>query len=287
MDEKDWYILKMIYEEKNITRSAERLHTSQPALTYRLNQIQDEFSSKIFSRGKSGIRFTPEGELIVSYANNMIAQLSKLKDQLANMNEKIQGELRIGVSSNYAHYKLPSILEKFLSIYPDVQVKVNTGWSSKILKLFQNEELHIGIIRGDYQWDGPKLLLDEDPMCLISKDPIDINELPKHPRISYKTDQNLKFVLDKWWQSKFNEEPLISMEVDRLETCKEMVKTGLGYGIIPSFLLENENNLFIQNITTPDHKFIYRKLWMFYHANEMNLSAVRAFVEFIRDFKGK
>jgi DNA-binding transcriptional LysR family regulator len=282
MDDKDWYMLKTLYEEKNVTRSAERLLISQPALTYRLRQIEEDFSIKIFSRSKTGIKFTTEGEHLVDYANQMIVHQRKFRDRLLEIDNNAQVELRIGVSSNYAHYKLPDILEEFLQHYPDTQIKVNTGWSRDILDLFKNEEVHIGIIRGDYEWDGPKLLMNEDPMCLISKDPINMHELPNLPRISYKTDPNLEQLLDSWWREKYSQPPLINMEVDKLETCKEMVKKGLGYGIIPHYILKKEDhNLFVQNIKTKNNTFIYRKLWMFYRVDEMSLSVVKAFVSFI------
>lgn len=283
MNEKDWFILSSIHKEKNITKAAENIHISQPALTYRLQQIENELAIKIFSRSKKGIKFTAEGEHLVNYANEMIIHLRKLKDRLLDMSDNVHGELRIGVSSNYAHYKLPAILKKFMSIYPNIQIKVKTGWSTNILKALLDEEVHVGIIRGDYDWDGPKVLINEDPMCLISKQTINLEELPKLPRISYKTDPNLKELIEKWWQSRFTQPPLETMEVDKLETCKEMVINGLGYGIIPRYLLQNEEQgLFIKNLRTSDGQPIFRKLWMFHRANELDLTVVKAFVEFIK-----
>ncbi|MCY7768212.1 helix-turn-helix domain-containing protein, partial [Bacillus inaquosorum] len=43
MEKRDWIILKTVYEEKNITKAAERLFIAQPTLTYRLQQIEKEF----------------------------------------------------------------------------------------------------------------------------------------------------------------------------------------------------------------------------------------------------
>jgi DNA-binding transcriptional LysR family regulator len=284
MDEKDWNFVRTVYEIKNITKAADKLHITQPALTYRLQQISEELSIKIFSRSKNGVKFTPEGELLVDYANKMINQLRQLKDQLLNLSDAVKGELRIGVTSNFAHYDLPAILEKFLSHYPEVQIKVITGWSSKILQLLQKEEIHIGIIRGDYEWAESKLLLDEDPLCLISKTPIDLTELPSLQRINYRTDPQLEQVIDTWWKSNYNHPPMVSMEVDKAETCKEMVLKGLGYGIIPHYLLQTENSgLFIHPLTDSQNKYILRKLWMLHLSNEMNLNVVRAFVEYLNE----
>lgn len=283
MDEKDWTIIRTVYNVKNITKAAEKLHITQPALTYRLQQISEELSIKIFVRSKNGVKFTPEGELLVNYANKMTNHLRQLKDQILNLSTEVRGELRIGVYSNFAYYNLPSLLEKFLSLYPEVQIKVISGWSSKIHHLLQNEEIHIGIIRGDYEWNGSKLLLNEDPLCLISKSKLDLSELPKLPRIDYNTDPELEQTINTWWKYHYKQFPIITMEVDKAETCKEMVMKGLGYGIIPNYLLQSENSeLFIHQLTDLNNQLILRNLWMLYHNNDLNLSVVAAFVDFMK-----
>jgi len=73
--------------------------------------------------------------------------------------------------------------------------------------------------------------------------------------------------------------------VDKVETCKEMVLRGLGYGIVPNFLLEAESpELLIKKLTDLDDQIILRKLWMFYHTHDMNLSVVKAFVNFYKEY---
>lgn len=283
MNDKDWSTLLVLNKTKNITKAAEKLHISQPALSHRIQQLENEFSIKIMTRGKKGIILTTEGELIVDYAKSMTGYLRQLKDRLSEINSKITGELRIGVSSNYALYKLPLILKNFMEVYPDIQIIVKTGWSTDILKAFLDEEIHIGIIRGNYDWNGPKILINEDPICLISQHIINFNYLPNLPRIDYKTDPDLKLIIDNWWHDWFSTPPFIAMEVDRLVTCREMVLNGLGYGIVPRYILDDtEEELFIHELKTPDERAISRKLSMFYRSNELSLSVVKVFVEFIK-----
>jgi DNA-binding transcriptional LysR family regulator len=283
MDEKDWLILQVIYEERNITKAAERLYTSQPSLTYRLQQMEEEVGVKIVWRSKKGIKFTSEGEYLVKYAKNMLLELQKTKDYLLNMNKKVEGIIRLGVSSNFAHYKLPGILKNFLEHYPNVQFKVNTGWSSEIFQLLQKDDVHLGILRGDYNWLDQKLLINEESMCVISNREITLQELPKLPRINYKTDPLLKQSIDNWWHEKFTHPPIITMEVDKLETCKEMVINGLGYGIIPSICLKPYDNLHTIDLTSEHGQVVLRKTWMIYRESELKFSVVQAFVDFLNN----
>jgi len=150
MQERDCLILKKLYEKKNITKTAQALYTSQPALSYRLQELEKTFDTKIVLRGKKGVTFTAQGEYLVRYASDMLLQLRKLNETIRSMDNKIQGVLRLYVSSNYARYELPRILKAFMNAYPDVEVNLNTGLSRDIVQHVLREDVHIGIIRGDH-----------------------------------------------------------------------------------------------------------------------------------------
>ncbi|HUL00196.1 MAG TPA: LysR family transcriptional regulator, partial [Nitrospirota bacterium] len=192
MNDRDWEIIKMLYDKKNITQAAKELHVSQPALTFRLQQIEDEFSIKIAYRGRRGVEFTVQGEHLVCYAKDMLLQLRKTKDFLWNMEGSVKGILRLGVAGTFACYMLPAILRRFNILYPNIEFNVTTGWSADMVDLLFKQEAHIGIIRGDYTWPDQKLLLMEEPLIIASKKKIRLDELPYIPRIEYKTDPSLK-----------------------------------------------------------------------------------------------
>jgi DNA-binding transcriptional LysR family regulator len=286
MDEKDWLFLTAVYEEKNVTRAAQRLFISQPALTYRLKQLEEQLNIQIFVRGKRNIRFTMEGEHLALYAKKMEIELQKLKDQLQDLKDEVSGELRIGVSSNFADIELPDLLKKFHDLYPNVKFNVNTAWSVNAFERLANEQDHLGIVRGNYEWDDSKILMGVHEVCIVSKQPISLENLPKLPRIRHQSGPDTKKIAEQWWQENYAKPPYISMEVDNLETCKKMVLKGLGYGILPKYLLSEEdlaNDLFIYPLTFSDGKPILRKLWAFYREDDMNLSVVKAFVNFLKE----
>ena len=73
--------------------------------------------------------------------------------------------------------------------------------------------------RGNYckNEKDKKCLIDNEKIYIVSKDKINLNELPKLSRINYETDSSLKIVLENWWQENFDAPPNITMEVDRME----------------------------------------------------------------------
>lgn len=282
MEDKDWSILETLYKEQNITRTAEQLYISQPALTYRLQQLEKEFGITIVNRGRRGIQFTPQGEYLVKYAKEMKLQLNKTKEFLWNMEANVSGVLRLGVSGSIAAYKLPGLLKNFLEYYPNVEVKVTTNLSSELVQAVYKQDVHIGMIRGDYKWADEKHLLMEEYICIVSKKPIELSELPSIPRITFKTDMSLQNAIDYWWQEHFSQPPTITMEVDKMETCKEMVINGLGYAILPTIVLGGQEDLYKINLCSKFGEPIYRKSWMIYKKDSLEFKLTKTFVDFVK-----
>ncbi|MCI2255638.1 LysR family transcriptional regulator [Domibacillus sp. PGB-M46] len=281
MDERDWLILQTLHAHKNITSAARSLYISQPALTSRLKQMEKEFSVQIVTRGRRGVQFTPQGDYLAKCADDMIHRMQKIKENVLNMENTMSGTLRLGVSTFFTDYKLPGLLKMFKEEYPNVEFKVVTEWSSHITHLIHNQDVHVGFVKGDYGWKDQKRLLFEETICVASKHEIDLENLPDHPRIDYRTDQGLKMVVDNWWAENYAKPPLISIDVDKAGTCKNMVANGLGYAILPSMILEDIENLYKIPLRQPNGELIKRKGWMFFHEESLELNIVRAFVEFI------
>ncbi|TDF98796.1 LysR family transcriptional regulator [Paenibacillus piri] len=282
MEEKDWLILNTLYLKKNITKAAEQLYISQPALTYRIQQLEKEFGAKIVSRGKTGVEFTPQGEYLVKYAEQMLHELRRTRERILNMNNQVAGTLRLGVSASCARYYLPPLLKSFVRQYTGVEINVKTGWSSDVLSYVQKEDVHLGILRGSHSWSEPSLLLTSEPLCLIANEQVDLHDLPSLPKINYViNDPRLRQDIEKWWMEKFSVPPFITMEVDSIETCVELVNNGMGYGIVPSMSLQNHKSLFVHNLQTKGGMPIMRETSLIYRSSSLELSVVKAFVDFM------
>ncbi|MGG0662811.1 LysR family transcriptional regulator [Viridibacillus arvi] len=293
MNEKDCMMLQYISEEQNITKAAERLYITQPALTYRLRQIEKEFGVPVIIKNGKGIKLTQEGEYLVTYSQKVLSDLRKAKEYVINMRNEAEGHLRIGVSSYYGLYKLPLILKSFISTYPKVQINVDSGWSHEIYELLLHEDIHVGIVKGDYQWYDQKYLINEESICVISEEEINLDILPKIPRINFKVSKpggsnrysSLSQTIDDWWYERFNESPQITMQVDSYETCKEMVKNGLGYAIIPRSFVNPSDELYTIDLIRKNGQAIKRNTWMLYRELSLQFTIVERFVNYIKSLK--
>lgn len=281
MNEKDWQIIVNLYEEGNITRTAKKLYISQPSLTYRIKQIEAEFKTQLIHRVNKGVIFTNEGEIIAQYAKQMLGMLQSTKEKISNLEGEMSGTLKLGASSNFAFYELPDLLEGFILQYPDIDIQLNTGWSSKVLDYLNNEDIHVGILRGENIWKGTKELLKSERLFVVSKNKITLSDLPNLNYIRFNTDIYLKNTFESWWRSNYDVPPKTTMELDRMETCKELVKRGIGYSLLPEISLKDEDNLYTLELNI-DNEPIVRDSWLFYREELMDLNIVNAFINYTK-----
>lgn len=282
MDEKDWHILRMVAEEKNVTKASARLFISQPALTYRLKRIEAELGARILTRVPSGVVLTPQGECLLRYAEEMLIRLDVVKDQVRNMERKVEGPLRLGASGIYAHYVLPGLFKGFLERFPKVEISLKTGLSFQIVQMLERQEISIGIVRGDHDWSGEKILLSEEPVSLVSNEAIPNDELLNRPHIRYGTDTSLKKMLDEWWRLNFSAPPHTTMEVNTMDIARQMVLHGLGWTILPRIGLPESGALCVKALFWPDGSPVVRRTWLFCSSGAIGLQTVRAFLDYVR-----
>ena len=284
MESWDWKILQVLYEQKSITKTAQTLFTSQPALTARLQQIEKEFGIKIVHRSSKGVQFTPQGEYLANSATQVLHNLQRIREQVANLSDSVSGVLRIGASSYFTMYSLPPLLKQFKQLHPAVEFKVLTAWSREIYNRVHNQEVHLGFVSSDYGWSDCRQLLFEESIYIASADAISLENLPALPRIDYQSDGLIKAMIDGWWRENFSAPPHVTMEVDKLATCKEMVKHGLGYAVMPSRILNDTPQLRRILLTDRTGQPILRKSWLIYQQESLEIKALAAFADFVETY---
>jgi DNA-binding transcriptional LysR family regulator len=282
MDNRDWLILKTLAQKKSITKAAQALYTSQPALTTRIKQIEREFNAQLVQRSARGVQFTPQGEVVLASALRWLNDYDRVKDLLNNLDDKLQGTLKIAASDYFSNYKLPKLLRRFRDCYPDIHLQVHTLWSEDIHEKIESQEVHVGFVRVEHSWLEGREELFQEPLQIISTEPLNVAELPKYPRIAYKTGPTNQFLIDRWWRENYATPPWNSMEVDKVGTCAEMVLQGLGYAIVPALVLQQNDTLSKYTLTDPQEQTIVRKTWMIYKHETVNLNIVDTFLRFVR-----
>lgn len=284
MDDKDWTMLKIINEERNITKSAQRLFISQPALTYRLHSLEQEFGVKILNRYPTGVSFTTEGEYILQLAEEILDKISYTKKYLQGMNTQVVGPLRLGVSSVIAKFKMAPILKEYTRRFPAVELDLKTGSSiAHLPQMLQNQDIDIAIIRGDFNWPEQKHIILEEPFCLVTSQPLKLSRLPYLTWIQYEKAALTKTDVEyyRWWKENFDAPLPHITKVDSIEACIQLVSYGIGWTILPKIHLVNNRRLFSHPITWGNGRPMLKSTYIAYRTENRNCPAAKTFVDFI------
>jgi len=108
-------VLKILAEERNMRKAAERLFLSQPALSQRLQTIEKDWGAQLFIRSQKGLTATPAGEQVIAYAKEMLAKKEEIFETIQSLTTKVNGTLKIACASIVGQNWLPKILKDFVS----------------------------------------------------------------------------------------------------------------------------------------------------------------------------
>ena len=291
MDFKDWEIIKTISEELSLTKTAEKLYTSQPALTYRLNKLEEELGVNILVRHSSGVGLTKEGEYLAEYSKKMLLEYEFMKKHINNLKLENEKTINIGVSTTVAKYKLASILHDFKEKYPDIKINLKTGASSSELPILLKEnKIQLALLRGDGAWGDVKYIVNSEPYGIITNFPFDAEKLQSLPYIQHETKNVVysKFYLEEWAKFHLGKDKKFEViKVDSTEASLEMAKNGIGWTVLPKIHIQNFNSLFFYPMSKPDGTFFERETYLLTKEENLEKNEIKSAINFILENKTK
>lgn len=278
MDIKDLTILKVLEETGNITRAAEHMFMTQPALSKRIRIMEAEFGKELLIRSHQGIHFTPAGEKVLEFCKGTASAMDRLKQELELTEGEICGTLRAGYSISYGTYRLAGQLAEYYRNYPKVSLQIITDQSGQLYQKMLDGTLDIAIIRGEYTWEGLRYLLAEETVYMVCSKENQDRRLEDYPYIGRKTDPYLSGQLLRWIGEKGISTESSRICVDNITTCEELVESGVGWSILPEIALENfsgiKKALFFKN----GDPFV-RRTYVFCQRDAVSLPQVEAFIK--------
>lgn len=128
-------------------KAAERLHLSQPAVSTRIANLEQELRVQLFERGPGALVLTKQGSLLLSYAEQMLFVEEEIKQRVANPSEA-EGLFRIGAAETVAQAWLPEFLKAFSQQYPRVNVDLTVDISLNLRAALLERSLDLAILMG-------------------------------------------------------------------------------------------------------------------------------------------
>lgn len=283
MDERDYLILKYLSRFKNITKTANALFMSQPALTRRIKQMSVELGSELIQSTNKGVQLTLAGQEAAKYAEASLRALDGLKERLEVINKENNRLLRISAPNIICEHYMPSLIHAFKKEHEEIRIVMNMMPTSKVITALKRHECDFGFIRNDFGWeDNGKILLTTNFIAAVSTEPFELQDLATMNRVAYTTDTYYMKMLDLWWDNHFSTPPHVEIQVNSLNLCREMVFNGFGFGLLPSVLIPDSPRLHKIILRDRNNVPIERHTYFIYSEEAVNTPLKREFLDFIR-----
>ncbi len=283
MNEKDYKLLRVLEESRNITHAAEQLYMTQSALSKRIKALEEELGTELLLRSRQGIRFTPAGEQVLRYSKAAEAEIEKLHRNLEAMEGEICGTLRGGFSMNFAQYRLPDVLASYHKNYPRVRLDISTGHSRHLYQQLLTGNLDLAVLRGDYPWDGTRYLLSQENICLIYHPDYEGVPLSNYLYIDHRSDASISSLMARWRLENNVSGDIGSFITDNITACLEMVRRGLGWALMPEIALGNFDGC-IHPCRFENGESFVRRTYLLCQKDSLQLPQVQAFMEALKKY---
>ncbi len=286
MKDSDWEILYELYKNPNLTKVANLLFITQPTLTKRLQNMEDEFDITIVDRTPKGLTFTKEGEYLAKQAKVYLDFIEGTRKQIKEFKKEKVTSIRIGSSYTYSKYDLSDILVEYKVLHPEVRFNIVTDQSNMLFRQLVEGQIDAAFIRGNYEGKVNRCLIAENEAYLVSKEPLTLEDLPKMQQINYKTNDRTKELISTWWREVYKEDYPAGMEVGYIDFAWQLINKGLGYTLcfLPDHF-KNENNLCLTPLSELAGEKVIRKTWFYYPKIKNLPDALETFIHYIEKEK--
>ncbi len=129
-----------------ITAAANRLGLTQPALSRRIQQLEDEFGAALLARGRRGARLTPAGQIVAAEARVLVARYDNLRQEVAAHARLEVGTVRLGGGATAVEFLVPPAIAGFQRQFPGVRFHVKEAGSQEIEEDVLNGRLELGLV---------------------------------------------------------------------------------------------------------------------------------------------
>lgn len=141
-------LLKNFYrvaKEGNISKTAEKYYTSQPAISRSIKQLEDIYSAQLFYRTLNGVELTEKGKILFDSVEKIFSQINQTEFMIKEQDNLESGKLSIGCPSQIASINLFDSVSKFHKLYPNIEISIVSKSTNELMKSLENHELNFVI----------------------------------------------------------------------------------------------------------------------------------------------
>lgn len=279
-----------VVEKQSVTKAAQDLHLTQPAVSIQLKNLQEQFEIPLMEVIGRKLHITSFGHEVASSAMKIVDEMQEIKNKSLAHKGLLVGQINLSVVST-AKYVMPFFLSGFMKEHPGVDLKMDVTNKARVLESLANNELDfalVSVLPENMNIEREQLM--ENKLYLVRKASEVSKALPKKrpfeniPLIYREKGSATRQAMEQYIE-KQNIIHDKQLELTSNEAVKQAVLAGLGYSIMPLIGLKNE-------LVTGDIEILkFKQLpittnWNLIWLKGKQLSPVAlAYLDFIREHK--
>ncbi|MEB9626758.1 MULTISPECIES: LysR substrate-binding domain-containing protein [Bacillus cereus group] len=272
-------IVVLIKKYKKLTIVAEKLGVKQPTITFHIKSLEEELGVSLFELRSGRYFLTEAGEALHHYACKIDALMKEARRVTQEFKDFHKGAITIGASYVPATYLLPEIVYQFQCEFPNIKITLMVKTAPEIRTMLQNHEIDLGVISAAPFDESLLKQTNVMPDTLVlafskehhfsKKENVSLQDIEKERILLHRNPSTTRDLLTKW-MSAHNITFQSEIELDSLETMKQILKYGNGVAFISKLAIEQEvqrNEL--RYIPIPEFEF-QRNIYTIHHEDRWN-----------------
>lgn len=287
MDLRQLSTFRLLATTLNFTRTAIALNYVQSNVTAQIQALEEELGVRLFDRLGKRVALTDVGERLFRYAEQILDLVDEMH-KVASAEEDIMGTLAISAPQSLCTYRLPKLLYKFRSCYPQVSVQFRPSPVADLRRLVSEGMLDVAFVLEE---PVHSTQLTVKSLC---HEPLHVIAVPSHPLVGINqvkpADMEGETVLltesGCSYRALFEHslavagvKPATTLEFSSVEAIKQCVMLGMGISILPEMATSVEveqGKLAVLPWILPDAQIFTQMVW---HKEKWLSPALRAFID--------
>ena len=258
MSDRRLQVFHAVARQLSFTKAADVLHMTQPAVTFQIRQLEDQFDARLFDRAHNKVSLTEAGNLIFQYSERIFEQYSEMENEVRELTGNFSASLVLGASTTISEYMLPALLGKYRAKNPEVRLRLRVSNTDGIVAMVENNVIDLGIVEGAVTNKNllSELCRTDNLVAIVPTNhelsryaergqPISIQKVLEYPYICREQGSGTRGVILDYLREQGLEIQMLKscLELGSPESIKGAVEAGMGVSILSSVSIAKELKL--------------------------------------------
>ncbi|MGC6465042.1 MAG: LysR family transcriptional regulator [Akkermansiaceae bacterium] len=273
--------LVAVAETESFTKASEQLRVTQSAVSHSIRALETQLNCKLLERSGKRVALTQHGVVLFRRFKSVLSELERASEELGVLNRWGQGRLRVGVTHTLCTFLLPEVMREFRELYPRCEIHIESGDTSDLVSCIDHSaiDLALGIEGRTPGWARFDKIFEDEMVFIVapthpwaSMEEVSTAKIEKESFLVYARASETYRILKESFESNGSRlRP--SLSLGDMGAIKEMVKVGMGAGIVAPWTVTQEVEKG-ELVTKPLGHVSHRRSWGMFCHESRHLSMV-------------